>query len=390
MQLMPDRTHSIALAHHWLTTLRGGEKVLARLADLFPEAPIYTLLARREKLPPELTARDIRTSWLQHLRFIPDLQRRALPLLPAAVYSLNVRDHDVVICSDAANIKGLLTRPDALKICYCHSPMRYVWDLYDEYLAASGFVARNGLRLCASFVRKNDYAAAQTVTAFIANSRCVADRIARCYNQPSVVIHPPVDTDFPSPVDEPDDFYLVVGEHVSYKRNDLAVQVCNQISAPLRVIGGGPLLENIRRQAGKTVQVLGWQSDDVVRDHMRRCRALIFCGEEDFGMVPVEVQAAGRPVIAYAKGGALETVVADRSGVFFEEQTCESLVQAIRKFEVSESLWPPSEIQAHAAQFSISVFRQRFMDFYNWCLERFQAQGARKLREDMAKRPPPL
>ena len=193
------QTHRVALAHHWLTTMRGGEKVLDTLSELFPQAPIYTLLARRERLSSVLSARDLKTSWLQNLAALSDIHRRALPLLPLAARCLDAGRHDVVICSDAANVKAIHTRRDALKICYCHSPMRYVWDLYDEYFAASAAAARAGLALSAPWIRRHDRAAAQSVTAFIANSRCVAERIARCYGRPSVVIPPPVQTDFPPP-----------------------------------------------------------------------------------------------------------------------------------------------------------------------------------------------
>jgi glycosyltransferase involved in cell wall biosynthesis len=379
---------SVGLAHHWLTTMRGGEKVLAVLAGLFPEAPVYTLLARRHRLSPELAARDIRTSRLQKLAWIPELHRRAMPLFPAAVRSLDAREHDVMICSDAANIKGIRTRPGALQICYCHSPVRYVWDLYDEYLAAAGPVSRIGLRLFADRLRRDDHAAAQTVTAFVANSRCVAERIRRCYGRGSVVIPPPVETNVPPAEDGPGEFYLVVSELVSYKRNDLAIAACNQLKAPLVVIGAGPLLDAMRRMAGPTVRILGWQPDEVVCDHMRRCRALLFCGLEDFGMVPVEVQAVGRPVIAYGRGGALETVLADRTGFFFERQDVASVMDAIRRFEANQSLWPAARIREHAQQFSVDAFRTRFTSFYKWALELWQSGGPERLRAAMESMEP--
>jgi glycosyltransferase involved in cell wall biosynthesis len=371
---------SVALAHHWLVGMRGGEKVLAALAAMFPDAPLYTLLARPERLDPVLKERQICTSWLQRLRPIPDVQRKALPLLASAARSLDATQHDVVICSDAAIIKAIRTRPDALKLCYCHSPIRYVWDLYDEYYAQASPVGRLGLRLFAGAVRKADRAAADSVTAFIANGHHVAERIRRCYGRASVVIHPPVETDFPPQQEPPEDFYLVVGEHVGYKRNDLAIEACNRLGRPLVVIGAGPLLDSMRRLAGPTVKVLGWQSDEVVRDHLRRCRALLFCGQEDFGLVPVEAQAAGRPVIAYGVGGALETVVDGLSGVFFPEQTVNSVIEAIDRFELGTTLWGPQRIQQHARQFSVERFTEQFQRFYGDCLERYQTGGAAAVR----------
>jgi glycosyltransferase involved in cell wall biosynthesis len=354
-------------------SMRGGEKMLSVLADLFPDAPIYSLLANRDQLDARLQQRDLRLSWLQRFNRISNLQRKALPLLARAARSLDATDYDLVICSDAAIIKAIRTRPDALKICYCHTPMRYVWDLYEDYYQHSGPLARLGLRLCAGSVRRADYDAAKTVDVFIANSRHVADRIRRNYGRPSIVIPPPVDVDYPPPP-ESDDFYLVISELVHYKRVDLAVDACTRLGRPLVVIGTGPLLADIRRRAGACVRILGWQSDEVVRDHLRRCRALLFCGEEDFGLTPVEAMAAGRPVIAYRAGGATETVVEPATGLFFNQPTPEDLVQAIRAFERADGVLLPSAIQDHARRFGVQAFRSKFLNFYAWIL----AQGGRR------------
>jgi len=375
---------TVAIAHHWLMSMRGGEKTLAVLADMFPDAPIYTLLARPAELDATLRARRLHTSWLQRFGWIPDLQRKALPLLTCAVRSLDATGYHVVICSDAAIIKAIRTAPDALKLCYCHSPMRYVWDLYDAYCRGAGWAGKLGLRLFAGRLRRADCRAASSVTAFVANSRDVADSIRRSYDRPAVVIPPPVDTDFPKNDLPTEDYYLVVGEHVSYKRNDLAIDACTRLSKPLVVIGTGPLLADMRRRAGPTVRVLGWQSDAAVRDHLRRCRALLFCGREDFGMVPVEAQAAGRAVIAYRAGGATETVRDGETGVFFDTQNVDSVVDAIGRFESSRSLWPSERIQSHARQFSIEAFRRRFRRFYDFCLEHDRAGGPQRVREVMA------
>lgn len=371
---------SVALAHHWLVGMRGGEKVLAALAELFPEAPVYTLLARPARLDAPLRAARIEASWLQRFAWIPHLQRLAFPLLARAARSLDVSAYDVVICSDAATIKGVRARADALKLCYCHSPMRYVWDLYDEYRARAGLPGRIGLKLFSGPVRRADEAAAETVTAFVANSRHVAERIRRCYGRASVVIYPPVDVDFPEPLITPEDFYVVVGAHVGYKRNDLAIQACNALGRRLVVVGGGPQLKRMRRLAGPTVEVLGWQPDEVVRDYLRRCRALLFCGQEDFGIVPVEAQAAGRPVIAYGRGGAPETVVNGRTGVFFGEQTVEAVIAAMKNLEARMSEFSPESIQAHARRFSAARFRDEFRRFYVWCLELYRAGGPHRVR----------
>jgi len=379
----PSKEPTVALAHHWLMSMRGGEKTLAVLADMFPDAPIYTLLARWDQLDATLRARQFHTSWLQRFGWIPDLQRKALPLLACAARSLDATSYHVVICSDAATIKAIRSAPDALKLCYCHSPMRYVWDLYDAYYRGASGLGRLGLRLFANRLRRADRQAAAGVTAFVANSRDVADRIRRNYDRPAVVIPPPVDTNFPKNDLLTEDYYLVVGEHVSYKRNDLAIDACTRLSKPLVMIGTGPLLADMRRRAGPTVRVLGWQPERGVRDHLRRCRALLFCGREDFGMVPVEAQAAGRAVIAYRAGGATETVRDLETGVFFDTQDVDSVIDAIGRFESSHSLWPPERIQSHARQFSIEAFRRRFRRFYDFCLEHHRAGGPQRVRGAM-------
>lgn len=379
------RQVKVALAHHWLVSMRGGEKFVAALAELFPQAPIYTLLVRPENLTSALAGRQYVTSCLQRLSAVPDLQRRALPVLALAARRLDASAYDVVICSDAATIKAVHTRPDALKICYCHSPMRYVWDLYEEYRAAAGPLGRLGLRLFGRRLRRADAAAAETVDAFVANSREVAERIGRSYGRSSVVIPPPVEMDAEGSIPPPEDFYLVLGELVQYKRCDLAVDACNQLGRQLVVIGDGPLRQEIERRAGKTVRVLGWQSDEVVRDHLRRCRALLFCGREDFGLVPVEALAAGRPVIAYAAGGALETVVDGCSGIFFDRQEAGAVAAAVERFEASPLRWGPRQLREHAAQFGPEQFRRRFLSFYQWCLELHATGGRQRVRDAMER-----
>ncbi len=379
---------TVALAHHWLTGMRGGEKVLRRLLPYASGRPVvFTLISKPGALDAALRDADIRTSWLQRFRFIPNVQRKALPVLHRAARSLDATRFDVVICSDAATIKAVRTRPDAMKICYCHSPMRYVWDQYEDYYRQAGAMGRLGLRLFARRVRAADRAAARGVTAFIANSRHVADRIRRCYGRASVVIPPPVETGFPPNDLEPDDFYLVVGEHVAYKRHDLAVAACSQLGRRLVVIGRGTDSSDLRCLAGPTVTLLGWQPTDVIRDHMRRCRALLFCGEEDFGLVPVEAQAAGRPVVAYGRGGALETVRDGCSGVCFDQQTVDDATSAIERFENTRLSWSSRQIQEHAVQFSEEAFDGRFARFFDWCVEAYRAGGVEAVRRKLEADP---
>lgn len=364
--------------------MRGGEKVAEAIGELFPGAPLYALTADRKVMTPGLLRHPLRTSFLQTLTRLSGSHRHWLPLFPRAAESLDATEFDLVICSDAATIKGIRTRPDAIKVCYCHSPMRYVWDQTADYAKNTGLVGCAALRLFAGRLRDWDRAAAQTVTEFIANSRHTADRIRRCYGREAVVIHPPVRTDFPPALRKPEAFYLVVGEQVEYKRNDLAAAACARLGRPLVVIGDGPVLRRLRSEwgyAGSPVRFLGRQPDDVVRDHYRRCRALLFCGQEDFGIVPVEAMAAGRPVIAYARGGAMETVVDGETGVFFDRQSSDAVMEAMERFEKWDTSFEPSRAQAHAQRFS----RERFLAEFRAFLER--VAGTRCGGTD---EPPPL
>ena len=377
----------VALGHHWLTGMRGGEKVLAAMAARFPDAPILTLLAKRDSFAGELAGRRLVTTLMNRFQRLGNIHQLALPWLPALFKQLDARAFDSLICSDASFAKAIRTRPDALKLCYCHSPPRYVWDLYDEYIRGNGLLRRWGLRLSASCLRRADRTAADTVTAFIANSHCVAGRIRDAYGRGSVVIHPPVDTCFARNDDPAEDFYLVAGAHVAYKRNDLAVEACNRLRRRLVVIGSGGQVARLHRIAGPTIELRGWEPDDVVRDYMRRCRALLFCGEEDFGIVPVEVQAAGRPVIAYGVGGATETVLDGKTGVLFDRQSVDGVVDAITRFEQAADLWPAEQIQRHAQSFDRSVFDRRFERFYRWCIEGFRSGGAARVRSAVEQLP---
>jgi glycosyltransferase involved in cell wall biosynthesis len=356
----------VAIAHHWFAYMRGGEKVAEAIGEVFPDAPLYALMADRGVMTPSLLRHPLRTSFLQTLTHISGSHRHWLPLFPRAAESLDATEFDLVICSDAATMKGIRTRCDAIKVCYCHSPMRYVWEQTEDYLDNAALARRVGLKLFSRRLRQWDHAAAQTVSVFIANSKHTADRIQRCYGRAATVIHPPVRTNFPPPLPEPGDFYLVVGEQVEYKRNDLAVEACLRLRRNLVVIGDGPVLRRLRAMAdevGSMIVFLGRQPDEVLRDCYRRCRALLFCGQEDFGIVPLEAMAAGRPVIAYGRGGALETVVPGETGVLFDSQDPACAVDAIERFESQEAEFAPERIQRHARQFSYEAFHKDFGAF---------------------------
>jgi len=371
----------VALAHHWLLSMRGGEKVLQAIAELLPGAPIFTLLYDRDELCPALGRRSIRASFLQRLPGARSNHRYALPLYPLAAGRLDCREFDVVICSDAATVKAVRCRPEALKICYCHSPMRYVWNLRDEYRRQMPVWTAAALRLVGPYVRQCDRRAANTVTTFIANSRHVRARIRNCYGRESVVIYPPVDIPASPASETPDEYYLVVSELVEYKRVDLAVEACTLTGRRLIVVGDGPLGRRLRRRAGPTVSFWGRVANEEVARLMAGCRALLFCGEEDFGMVPVEAQGHGRPVIALARGGALETVLDGQTGLFFAEPRAELVIEVLERFEDSATLWPPQAIHDHAYKFTLEQFRRRFIDFISWAVGAWEAGGPQAVRQ---------
>lgn len=365
----------VAIVHYWFVTRRGGERVVEALCELFPQADLFALVADHKTLSPELQKHKLTTSFLQKVPGSRKWHRHMLPLYPLAVEQFDLREYDLVISSESGPAKGVLTGPGTLHLCYCHTPMRYLWDFYQEYKNGSGLgpVRKLVFGLTAHYVRLWDQATAARVDFFAANSHRVASRIRKYYRREAEVIYPPVDVTAAQLSGHIADYYLVVGQLVNYKRVDLAIEACNQLGRPLRIVGVGEEYSRLRRMAGKTVSFLGALSDEEVRNQCAQCRALLFPGEEDFGIVPVEAQAACLPVIAFGKGGARETVIgADRDGIatperstgmFFGEQRVGSLVEAILRFEAEERHFSPSFIQAHAEQFDKKHFLKRMGSF---------------------------
>ena len=376
---LPDllSTLRVAIVHYWLVRFRGGERVLEILAEMFPQADIFTLVLDPDALPPSLKSRKFTTSFLQKVPGIKGHYRKFLPLFPLALEQFDLDKYDLVISSEAGAAKGVLTRPHTCHICYCHTPMRYVWDMYHQYQSSApgGALGRALYSLAASYVRQWDHAASARVDYFVASSRNSASRIAKYFRRNAQVIYPPVNISSFSVRTDVDDFYLVVSPLVVYKRVDLAISACKAMNRRLVVIGQGELMRALKKMAGPTITFLGYQPDDVVRSYYQRCRAFIFPSEEDIGLTPIEAQASGRPVIAFGRGGALETVVGgfprsstapeSSTGVFFAEQSAESLAEAIRFFEANENRFSPAFIRRHAERFDVPRFKSEMYAFIN-------------------------
>jgi glycosyltransferase involved in cell wall biosynthesis len=356
----------VALVHYWLVGMRGGEKVLEAFCDLFPDADIFTLVADPERLSPKIRRHKITTSFLQKIGGRKHYQKM-LPLMPHALESLDLTAYDLVISSEAGPAKGVITRPDALHICYCHSPMRYIWDLYPQYMAEVGLLARTMLFLAAPGLRQWDVTTSHRVDHFIANSDYVSRRIRKFYRREAEVIHPPVEVSRFKISEGPKDFYLCAGQITPYKKIELAVAACTRMNLPLVVIGDGATTK-LRQSAGPTVSFLGAVSDAEMERCFSGCRALLYPGVEDFGIVPLEVMASGRPVIAFARGGALETVVDGKTGLFFHEQTVEALSAALARFEVDNSMFDPATLRAHAMSFEPGRFRAELKKSITDCI----------------------
>jgi len=366
----------IALVHDWLTGMRGGEKVLEVFCKLFPSADLYTLIHVQGTVAPEIEKQRIVTSYLQGMPSVEKKYRYYLPLMPHAIESFNLSAYDLVVSTSHCVAKGCKPRPDATHVCYCHTPMRYIWDQFDNYFGKdrSGWLVRNVMGLVRPSLQKWDLKSASSVSYFIANSDHVQKRIKKYYDRDSTVIHPPVDTDFFTLRDPPrrDDsprsqsdksaqFYLIVSALAPYKRIDIAIEAFNRTDKHLKIIGSGQSFKQLSMLAKPNIEFLGWQPNAKLLEHYRSCKALIFPGIEDFGIVPVEAMACGKPVVAYRAGGALETVVEHKTGLFFDEQTPESLLGTLEEFGRED--WDADLIRQHAVKFGIQQFTEKIDHF---------------------------
>ncbi|SFJ36640.1 glycosyltransferase [Jannaschia pohangensis] len=350
----------VAIIHYWLVGMRGGEKVVEALCRMFPGADIFTHVSDPSKLSPTLLRHRITETRIGRLPMARRMYQKYLPLMPRALEELDLTGYDLVISSEAGPAKGVIAPPDAPHLCYCHSPMRYLWDQYHVYRNGAGAVTRALMPPLAHRLRQWDVTSAARVDGFAANSHHVAARIEKYWRRQSRVVAPPVAVEDFAPVSasELGDFYLWAGELAPYKRPDMAVEAFAKLDLPLVVIGGpDATVKALQVKAGPKTRFLGKVPFDVLKDHMARCRALIFPGEEDFGIVPVEIMASGRPVIAYGRGGILDTVIDGETGLLFREQSTEALIDAVRRFE-SDGLdrLDPAALVAHAGKFSEAAF----------------------------------
>jgi len=352
----------VALVHDWLNGMRGGERVLEIITEIFPNSEIFTLLLDEDRISEKLLAHNIHTSFIQRLPFWRKRYRNYLPFFPRAIEKFDMSDFDLVISTSHCVAKGAIPSPGALHICYCFSPVRYIWQFYDQYFGRNP-IKRLFLKPILSRIRKWDYESCSRVDHFVAISGNVAGRIKEFYGREADVIFPPVNTEFFTPADKCDrgDYFLIVSALVPYKRIDLAVRAFNELGQPLRIIGRGPELKKLQKIAGKNITFHGWLSDEDVREHYRNARALIFPGEEDFGLTPIEANACGTPVIALRRGGVLESIVDGKTGLFFDVPSEECLISAVKKFQ--KMSFDPKACRNQSLNFDTGVFRQQFTDY---------------------------
>src|SRR5262252_4905241 len=373
----------IAIVHYWLVTDRGGERVVEEIAGMFPQADLFSLVVDWKTLSKSLRHRSITTSFLQSLPGSWRLHRKLLPLYPLALEQFDLSRYDLVLSSESGPAKGVLTSSNTCHVCYCHSPMRYLWDFYHRSRSTLAPWSRPLFTCASHYLRLWDATSAYRVDYFVANSRNVAARIRKHYRRDATVIYPPVNVGAGYLSKEIEDYYLVVGQLVDYKRTDLAITACNQLRRRLRIVGDGEQFTRLRKLAGPTIQFCGALSDDALHEQYAHCRALLFPGEEDFGIVPVEALSFGRPVIAYGRGGVTETVASfsdgsdlspeNCTGVFFAQQSWESLAAAIQKFEAAEHRFRPTFIKQQADRFAPRYFRQNLGKYLSDKWEEFRS-----------------
>lgn len=359
----------VAIIQEWLVTVGGSDKVVKAIFDVFPDAEIYTLVAKKEVCDElGIPWERVHTSFIQKMPFAKSKHRAYLPLFPFAIEQFDLRGYDVIISSSHCVAKGILKKENQLHICYCHSPIRYVWDMYNEYLEESGLqkgVKSWLVRYMLHRIRKWDLLSSFRVDYFISNSDYVGKRIRETYRRGSTTIHPNIDISQFALCEEKHDYYLASSRLVPYKKIDLIIDAFNQMpDKKLVVIGGGPDLQDYRKRAKANIKVMGYQPFDVLKEKMQHAKAFIFAADEDFGMIPIEAESCGTPVIAYGHGGSLETVCEGKTGIFFKEQTVEAVVEAVNHFEsLGKQPFSPNECRKWAEGFSEERFKKEIKEF---------------------------
>ena len=364
----------IALVHDWLTGMRGGEKCLEALCQIYPQTEIFTLLHNRGSVARKIEDKKIHTSFIQNLPLTNSKYQHYLPLFPLAIEQFDFSDFDLVISSSHCVAKGAITKPQTCHICYCYTPMRYAWEMYPTYFThgSLNWFGRKLGKLFMTYLRSWDEASASRPDYYVAISKNVQNRIRKHYRRESEVIYPPVEVDSFPLSEKPGEYFLVVSALVPYKRVDLAVQAFNKLGSRLIIIGEGSEKNSLTKMALKNIEFLPWQKQVRLKEYYSNCRALVFPGEEDFGIVPVEAQACGKPVIAFGRGGALETVAGKFSeeikstdtkltGIFFREQTTTSLAEAIKKSQEIE--FEPHFARQNSLKFDIKIFKEKIQSF---------------------------
>ncbi len=357
----------VAIVHYWLVNNRGGEKVLEALCELYPQADLYTHIYHTDAFKDSVISQHkVTESFISKLPWAKKLYQNYLPFMPLALEQFDLSGYDLIISSESGPAKGVIPAPGQPHICYCHSPMRYAWDMYHEYRSQSGWLKKMLMVPLLHYIRRWDQLSSMSVSHFVANSLFVAKRIKSFYHREADVIHPPVDFDeFTISEQGPEDYYLILGQLVNYKKADLAVRAFNLSGKKLKIVGEGEQFEELKKLANANIEILGRRPFTEIKHYLAHCKALVFPGVEDFGIVPLEAMASGRPVIAFRKGGALETVKEDVSGVFFNEQTERALNQAVVDFEDSIANFDSSTIRNYVEKFSKEQFKKQIESFIN-------------------------
>ena len=360
---MSLKQKKIAIIHYWWMINRGGEAVISALLELYPHADLY-IHVHDEKIVNDAIGSfhkgKVYNTFISRLPFAKKHYQKYLPLMPMALEQLDLDEYDIIISNESGPTKGVLTRPDAVHICYQLSPMRYIWDMHHEYMSELKGLTKFIFRLTSHYIRIWDRLSADKVDYFVPISRFVESRVTKFYRRDSEEIIPcPVNSSHFDHTKERKDFYLCLGQLVAYKKADMAVDAFNELGLPLKVIGDGELFKSLKKKANSNVEMMGWQDFEVVKESLETCKGLIFPGVEDFGIVPLEAMAAGAPVIAYGRGGACDTVIHGKTGLLYKEQTIDGIIQSVKSIESGEYSFDTSILKEHAESFDKSVFKER-------------------------------